>query len=254
VTTAPENPFAASDVGAVYDRGRPFHHAHTLARVRSIVGDAPVGHGLDIACGTGMSTVALAAHAQHVVGVDISPEMMRAARQAPNVSYLYAQAERMPFPSRTFDAVTCCSGVHWFEQERFFGELRRVLRPDGWVALYDHYFMRIRGCPGFRGWVRELFVRFPLPPRGAQVGSDDSLHPEGFDIVADEQFDDDIEMTRDEFVAYQLTVSHCVAAIERGTPRADVEAWLNESLDPLFDTPTKTVRFFAAARCLRLAP
>ena len=79
-----ENPFAASDVGAVYDRGRPFHHPRTLRRVRSIVGDAPVGFGLDIACGTGMSTVALAEHARHVAGVDISPAMMRAARQAPN--------------------------------------------------------------------------------------------------------------------------------------------------------------------------
>jgi ubiquinone/menaquinone biosynthesis C-methylase UbiE len=248
-----DNPFAASDVGAVYDRGRPLHHPRTLARVRSIVGDAPVGFGLDIACGTGMSTVALAEHARHVVGVDISPEMMRAARRAPNVSYLFARAERMPFPARTFDAVTCSSGVHWFDQQRFFAELARVLRPTGWVALYDHYFIRIRGCPGFRDWIGELFERYPLPPRGSQVGDPNAADPDGFTIVTDETFDDDIEMTREQFVAYQLTVSHCVAAIERGTPRADVEEWLNTSLEPLFDAPTKTVRFFAAVRALRLA-
>jgi hypothetical protein len=58
-------------------------------------------------------------------------------------------------------------------------------------------------------------------------------------------------MTLDHMVDYQLTVSHCVAAVERGTPRAEVRQWLHDSLAPLFDEPTKTVRFFAAATCLR---
>jgi ubiquinone/menaquinone biosynthesis C-methylase UbiE len=246
------NPFAATDVGVVYDHGRPFHHPRTLARIRERVGAAPLDYGLDIACGTGMSTVALADHARHVVGVDVSPEMMRAARQAPNVSYCFAQAEQMPFASASFDAATCCSGVHWFDQTKFFGELARVLRPHGWVGLYDHYFMRIRACPEYRAWVESLFERFPLPPRGTQVGNPESVVPAGFELVADEAFDDDMEMTREQFVDYQLTVSHCVAAVEQGTPRSEVRDWLLRSTEPLFaGTPTKTVRFFAAIRCLR---
>ena len=60
-------------------------------------------------------------------------------------------------------------------------------------------------------------------------------------------------MTRDEFVDYQLTVSHCVAAAERGTPARRLRAWLLESTKPLFgDAPTKTVRFYVAITCLRL--
>jgi SAM-dependent methyltransferase len=251
VTTAPDNPFEATDVGTVYDRGRPFHHPRTLARIRTVVGDAPLGRALDVACGTGMSTVALADHAAVVVGVDVSPEMMRAARPAPGVSYCFANAERTPFPDQIFDAVTCCSGVHWFDQPRFFGELRRILHPGGWVALYDHYFLRMRSAPGFRDWVGRLFERFPLPPRNAQVGDPRAETPPGFTLVADEQWDDDIPMTIDQLVDYQLTISNCVAAVERGTPRAEVRAWLHDSLAPLFDAPTKTIRFFAAATCLR---
>ena len=71
------NPFAASDVGAVYSQGRPYHHPRTLARVRSQLGR--LERGLDVACGTGMSTIALRDYADTVVGVDISPAMMRAA-------------------------------------------------------------------------------------------------------------------------------------------------------------------------------
>jgi ubiquinone/menaquinone biosynthesis C-methylase UbiE len=246
-----DNPFAAADVGAIYDHGRPFHHPRTLAHIRTLVGDAPLHSALDVACGTGMSTIALAEYAPRVVGLDISPEMMRAARQAAGVSYLFANAERTPFPATAFDAVTCSSGVHWFDQDRFFGELHRILRPAGWVALYDHYFIRMRATPGFKDWIAALFERFPLPPRGKQVGDPRAETPAGFELIANEQWDDDIPMTLDQMVDYQLTVSHCVAAVERGTPRAEVRQWLHDSLAPLFDEPTKTVRFFAAATCLR---
>jgi ubiquinone/menaquinone biosynthesis C-methylase UbiE len=247
------NPFEATDVGTVYDAGRPFHHPRTLARIRARVGTTPLDHALDVACGTGMSTVALAAPARHVTGIDVSTEMMRAARRADNVSYCFASAEALPIAAASIDAVTCCSGIHWFDQTRFFAELRRVLRPGGWVGLYDHYFMRVRACPEFRGWVEKLFQQYPLPPRGTQVGAPETEVPDGFELVADETFDDDIEMTQDQFVDYQLTVSHCVAAVERGTPRADVRAWLMQSTTPLFSgEASKTVRFFAAIRCLRV--
>ena len=42
-------------------------------------------------------------------------------------------------------------------------------------------------------------------------------------------------MTHDEFVDYQLTVSNCVAAVERGMPRAEVRGVVLESTAPLFD-------------------
>jgi ubiquinone/menaquinone biosynthesis C-methylase UbiE len=253
--TGVDNPFAANDVGVVYDRGRPFHHPRTLGRAVQLLGDVPVERGLDIACGTGMSTVALRTHADIVVGVDVSPEMLRAARRVPGVSYLFARAERLPFSGGSFDAVTCCSGIHWFDQPRFFAELHRVLGPGGWVVLYDHYFFRMRGTPQFREWIEELFARYPLPPRGAAVGDPKAAAAEGFEVVADESFDDDIAMTRDEFADYQLTVSHCVAAADRGTPRDELRAWLLESTEPLFDgAPTKTVRFYAAITCLRRSP
>ena len=50
--------------------------------------------------------------------------------------------KRLPFPDASFDAATCCSGVHWFDQRRFFAELRaRAAARAAGSALYDHYFM-----------------------------------------------------------------------------------------------------------------
>ncbi len=132
------NPFAAPGVGDLYAHGRPFHHPRSLAHIFAMVGDQALERALDIACGTGMSTVALAAHADTVVGVDVSAEMLGSARRASGASYLLGSAERMPFTDSAFDAATCCSGVHWFDQARFFAgvaarlatrRLDRVVRP-----------------------------------------------------------------------------------------------------------------------------
>jgi ubiquinone/menaquinone biosynthesis C-methylase UbiE len=246
------NPFAAPDVGAVYAHGRPYHHPRTLARIRTHVGDAPLDRALDVACGTGMSTVALREFAASVVGADISREMMRAAAQPEGVSYLLSRSEDLPVPAGVFDAVTCCSGVHWFDQPRFYAELARVLRSGGWVALYDHYFMRVRSTPLFREWVRELFDRYPLPPRGAAVGDPALAHTAGFEVIADEAFDDDIVMTQHEFADYQLTLSHCVAAVDRGIPPAEVHAWLMDSTAPMFADGPRTIRFLGSITVLRL--
>ncbi len=247
------NPFAAPGAGTLYERGRPFHHPRSLARIRAIVADAPVERALDLACGTGMSTVALADHAAFVVGVDASGEMLRDARRAPNCSYLLGHAESLPFPDESFDAVTCCSGVHWFDQARFFAEARRVLRPGGWVALYDHYFLgEMVGAPEFAEWTRVALERYPLPPRNPQVGDPHSMIPAGFEPVDDEFFADDIALTQDQFCDYQLTISTFVAAAERGTPRSVLREWLVQSTEPLFaGAETRIVRFLGSITCSR---
>ena len=247
------NPFASAGVGSLYHRGRPFHHPRSLARIRAIVGDAPIDRALDLACGTGMSTVAFGEHATFVVGVDVSPEMLGAARSAPNCAYLLANAERLPFPDASFDAATCCSGVHWFDQERFFTELRRVLSPGAWVGLYDHYFMgEMIGVPEFGEWSRVALDRYPLPPRNPQVGDPRSLAPVGFEAVDDEFFVDDIEMTQDDFADYQLTISTFVAAAERGTPRTELRDWILGSTAPLFaGVDRRGIRFLGSITCSR---
>jgi ubiquinone/menaquinone biosynthesis C-methylase UbiE len=251
-TPSPDNPFAARRIGELYQRGRPYHHPRTLARVLALVGDSAVDHALDVACGTGLSTVALAAHANTVIGIDVSAEMMRVAPPVPNVTYMLGSAERLPVSSGAIDAVTCSSGVHWFDQARFFTELRRVVRPAGWVGLYDHYFLGMQGVEEFQVWVGELFARYPLPPRNPQVGDPRAETPPGFELVGTDLFEDPIEMTRAEFVDYQLSVSHCVAAAERGTPRSEIREWLLESTAPLFGSAsTRVLQFIGTITCLR---
>jgi ubiquinone/menaquinone biosynthesis C-methylase UbiE len=254
--TTPDNPFASSDAGVVYARGRPFHHPRSLARILTITGAEPLGNALDVACGTGMSTVALAEHAVSAVGVDSSPEMLRAALAAPRAAYVLGSAEQLPLPADTFDAATCCSGVHWFNQKRFFAELHRTLRHDSWVGLYDHYFMgEMVDVPEFGAWTKELFRTYPLPRRTPQVGDPRAETPRGFEKIADEFFADDIEMTHETFADYQLTISNFQSASERDGDRAELRAWLLESTEPLFaGAESRTLKFLGSITCLRRIP
>jgi ubiquinone/menaquinone biosynthesis C-methylase UbiE len=100
---------------------------------------------LDIACGTGLTTLAAAAEIGprgEIIGVDLSGEMIafarrRAARRdASNVRFLRRDAEKLDLPGACFDIVLCSLGLMYVPQpDQALREMRRVLRPGGRLAL-----------------------------------------------------------------------------------------------------------------------
>jgi SAM-dependent methyltransferase len=60
-------------------------------------------------------------------------------RKVENVSFVVAQAERLPFDDESLDFVSCRIAPHHFVDVRqFVGEVRRVLRPNGVFGLVDN--------------------------------------------------------------------------------------------------------------------
>lgn len=97
------------------------------------------GNVLDVACGTGDMAVSLVERGYTVTGVDISEEMLAIARQkAPMVTFMIADAEHLPFPDASFDAVTCAFGVRNFVHlEQGLSEMLRVLKPGGRMVILE---------------------------------------------------------------------------------------------------------------------
>lgn len=99
---------------------------------------------LDLACGTGAlarEAVKRIAPTGSVVGVDISPDMLRVASEVVGtgdglVQWQLASAETLPFPDDSFDVALCQQGLQFFpDKQGALREMWRVLRPGGRVAL-----------------------------------------------------------------------------------------------------------------------
>ncbi len=95
---------------------------------------------LDLGCGTGRFTAALADWLEaRVIGIEPSRAMIRAATTSsphPKASYLLGRAEDIPLADSTCDFAWLSAVVHHFEDlPRAAGELRRVLRPGGAVLI-----------------------------------------------------------------------------------------------------------------------
>lgn len=110
-----------------------------LARIQ------PGAHVLDVGCGTGVAARRAAARAGmsgRVIGIDISPGMIDAARRANgHVELAVMDAEALEFEPRFFDSViSLCAVLHFPSLERAIAEMHRVLKPGGTLAVAF-------GCP-----------------------------------------------------------------------------------------------------------
>lgn len=95
---------------------------------------------LDVACGTGALTRAVAERVQPdgaAIGVDLNPEMLEvAARVSPGLEWREGAAETLPFADAGFDAVVSQFGFMFFEdQAQALREMMRVLRPGGRLTV-----------------------------------------------------------------------------------------------------------------------
>jgi ubiquinone/menaquinone biosynthesis C-methylase UbiE len=99
---------------------------------------------LDVGCGTGVLTRVLGQWpgVGTVVGVDPASALLETARHLaadlPNVAFAEADGRALPFEDATFDVVTFDSELsHLPGPERALAEAARVLRPQGWLAVFD---------------------------------------------------------------------------------------------------------------------
>jgi SAM-dependent methyltransferase len=104
------------------------------------LGDVHGRRVLDYGCGHGMATVVLARRGAHVTGIDLSAGYVEEARRRGvanevGAAFLQADAEDLPFPDHSFNAVWGSAILHHLDLRRAGAELRRVLKPDG-IAVF----------------------------------------------------------------------------------------------------------------------
>lgn len=235
------NPFQ-EHVGKLYAAGRPYYHPAIMNRIRAQLElDAKVPLAVDVGCGTGLSSVALAEIGNRITAVDPSAEMLEEATPHPNVTYQQAAAEQLPLADSSADLMTLASVFHWLDRERFLKEAHRTLKDNGHLIIYDHLFTgQMAGNPDFKEWHTEYVRAFPSPPRKREPFGPDQATLAGFKWLTTEQFENPIELTPAAFTAYLLSQSNAAADPER------VQALLKEEISTVFKgQPIRTFMFRA---------
>jgi len=94
---------------------------------------------LDVAAGTGTSAKALARTGAEVVALDFSPGMVEQGRKKhPGIEFIEGDAQALPFPSGSFDAVTISFGLRNVHNPQLaLGEMYRVLKPGGRIVICE---------------------------------------------------------------------------------------------------------------------
>jgi len=88
----------------------------------------------DCATGNGQAAAELAEVFEGVIATDASEKQIANAEQHPRINYLIATAEKSGLDSNSADLITVAQALHWFDLEKFYSEVRRVLKLRGVIA------------------------------------------------------------------------------------------------------------------------
>jgi SAM-dependent methyltransferase len=188
-----------------YRRGYAEAVYDLIAEVWGVKAGATV---VDVGCGTGLATRALAERGVRVTGVEPDAGMRERAQRllAGAAEVVDGLGERLPFADGSADAVTAAQAAHWFTEPAASREIQRVLRPGG-AAVY--WWKHPDPREPYLTIVNEQMVRL--------AGSDDlggysptvwpSLLGAGFTGFRRDTVEQDVEYTVDSYLGYLASTS-----------------------------------------------
>jgi demethylmenaquinone methyltransferase/2-methoxy-6-polyprenyl-1,4-benzoquinol methylase len=208
------------EVASAYDRTNDllsFYQSRLWRRVlRSEVAPKAPMRILDIAAGTGTSSMALLAEGVEVVAADFSKGMLAEGKKRyPQLEFVFADAMKLPFEDASFDVVTMSFGLrnvadHKVALKEFF----RVLKPTGRLVICE--FSHVSG---FLGRLYRWYLRNVLPVVAKLVSS----NPQAYSYLSESieawpkqpELKDDISAAGFDSASYR-NLTFGIVAIHRG--------------------------------------
>ncbi len=143
-----------------YRRHRPGYPKAVIELLQNECGLKSRAAIADVGSGTGIFTRLLLEAGFQVAAVEPNEAMRRAAEEElhgfSEFRSVAASAEDTGLPSSSCDAITVAQAFHWFDARSAAREFRRLLRPEGWVALIWNH--RETGTSAFASEYEDLLV------------------------------------------------------------------------------------------------
>jgi ubiquinone/menaquinone biosynthesis C-methylase UbiE len=182
----------------------------SLGRLTELVKPQRTWRALDVATGGGHTAAAFAPLVASVVASDLTEEMLgeaatlAASKKFANMTTARADAEALPFGDASFELVTCRIAPHHFpDVPLFVAEARRVLAPDGILAVVDNIAPDQVSTPGFSkpdlrdaALTYNAFEKIRDPSHGRCLGMEEwseVFQDAGFEVLHTERLPKDME-------------------------------------------------------------
>lgn len=237
-----------------YAVGRPFYSMQLIEFLyKHYINDKSVI--ADIGCGTGKFTKQLLDKGNFVYGVEPNKDMQSVAlkelAEYKNFKLINGTAENTNIKPCSVDFITVAQAFHWFDADEFHKECKRILKPNGYVALIwntrdisaplnkDSYDIYKKYCFEFKGF-------------GGGVADDSSNIKQFFDNEYKYiEFNNTLEFTKDKFIKRSLSASYSIK--QDNVCFMDYKRELEEIFDKYADTgklimPNKTVAYIGKCK------
>jgi SAM-dependent methyltransferase len=137
-----------------YAESRPGYPDELFKYLSSLVNE----HNLvwDCATGNGQAALSLTEYFKKVIATDISSEQIKNATRHDRIEYKVRKADESGLENNSVDLVTVASAIHWFDLDKFYKEVKRVVKPGGVIAAWSYHVGYVN--PPFD----KLFKRFFL--------------------------------------------------------------------------------------------
>ena len=234
----PEPAAIFDGVAGDYERYRPGYPQASLRRLLAYAGR--VEAALDLGCGTGILTRALARALPDAVLIGADPGRGMLARAAaataaaPSPAWLACRAEALAVADGRLDLITVAQAAHWFDRPAFYRECARALRPGGTLAVLHndrvagspvgeaHEALLSRLAPGYRRGYRDIDVAAELRRTGSARDVEVRRRPWSW------------RRSVEQFIGYLRSTSHFRVALAH-RPEREIVAAYAEALAPLAD-------------------
>lgn len=125
------NPFSLES--DQYARFRPTYPTELINLIVSLAPQKFIAW--DVACGNGQLTLELSNHFETVIATDVSKEQIAMAPQKANIDYRVEPSENTSIDTTSVDLITVSQAIHWFNFDQFYNQVRKVIKPNGILAL-----------------------------------------------------------------------------------------------------------------------
>ena len=147
-----------------YKRFRPTYPQAIIGFLKKVGAFSPQSVAADIGAGTGILTRMLITECQQVFAVEPNQDMYRALEElkhshpAWDIQLVSATGENTTLETSSIDLITIASALHWLDLDSAKKEFRRILKPDGYIAIF--YNERDREHDVFQQEYQAVFARY----------------------------------------------------------------------------------------------